>query len=116
MTAAEFLSSFVKEKLDGDISLLAKFPLGNLRNDKVYGCPGRNFDSDDTELMRAIYCVVFGETWKNLSIENAGCGKLWGDTLNTNHIMNHKSTKNLTQMAAHGNHSSQNNIVIIRRR
>lgn len=83
MTPSELITSFIQERLDGDIARLTSFPLGNLRNDKTYGCPDRNFDSDDTELMRAIYCVVFGETWKNLSIENAGNGKLRGDTLNT---------------------------------
>ena len=76
MTPIEIINSFVAEKLDGNIQRLANFPLGSLRNDKVYGCPGRNFDSDDTELMRAIYCVVFGDTWENISIDNlamAGC-------------------------------------------
>ncbi len=83
MTPFELFNSFVVEKLNGYIHRLADFPLGSLRGDRTYGCPGRNFDSDDTELMRAIYCVVFGETWKNLSMDNAGNGKLRGDTLNT---------------------------------
>lgn len=59
MNATELISSFVKERLSGNISCLADFPLGNLRNDKTYGCPERNFDSDDTELMRVIYCNIF---------------------------------------------------------
>ena len=54
MTPVELINSFVAEKLEGDIQRLADFPLGSLRSDKVYGCPNRNFDSDDTELMRAI--------------------------------------------------------------
>ena len=83
MTPIELINSFVAEKLDGDIQRLADFPLGSLRSDKVYGCPNRNFDSDDTELMRAIYCVVFGDTWENISMDNLGDGRLRGDTLNT---------------------------------
>ena len=63
MNPKELVAQFIEEKLGGDISRLATFPLGNLRNDKVYGCPGRNFDSDDTELMRAVYCLVFGEVF-----------------------------------------------------
>ena len=55
MKPIEIIKAFVAEKLDGDIQRLADFPLGSLRSDKVYGCPNRNFDSDDTELMRAIY-------------------------------------------------------------
>lgn len=83
MTPIELINSFVAEKLEGDIQRLADFPLGSLRSDKVYGCPGRKFDSDDTELMRAIYCVAFGDTWENLSMDNLGDGRLRGDTLNT---------------------------------
>lgn len=33
--------------------------------------------------MRAIYCIVFGDVWKNLSWENSGEGKLRGDTINS---------------------------------
>ena len=83
MNPKELVAQFIEEKLEGDISRLATFPLGNLRNDKVSGCPDRNFDSDDTELMRAFYCLVFGEVWKNLSMDNLGDGKIRGDTLNT---------------------------------
>lgn len=83
MTPIELIASFVEEKLGGDIQQLATFHLGELDKDDVFGCPGRKFDSDDTELMRAVYCVVFGDTWKNLSMDNLGDGKLRGDTLNT---------------------------------
>ena len=83
MNPRELIASFIKEKLDGDVNRLASYPLGQLRYDKKYGCPGRNFDSDDTELMRAIYCVVFSEAWKNISMDNLGDGRLRGDTLNT---------------------------------
>jgi len=83
MKPLELVKAFSDEYLESDITRLATFPLGYLRNDKTYGCPDRNFDSDDTELMRAIYCVAFGEAWEHLSMENAGDGKLRGDTLNT---------------------------------
>lgn len=83
MSPFELISAFVAERLGGDLQRLVNFPLGSLRNDKVYGCPNRNFDSDDTELVRAIYCVVFGDAWKNISMDNLGDGRLRGDTLNT---------------------------------
>lgn len=83
MKPAELVTQFVKERLDGDIHRLAAFPLGNLRHDETFGCPNRNFDSDDTELMRAIFCLVFDEVWENISMDNLGDGKLRGDTLNT---------------------------------
>ena len=83
MSPTELVTRFIEKRLGGDITLLATFPLGDLRYDDMYGCPGRNFDSDDTELMRAIYCLVFGDVWKHLSMDNLGDGKLRGDTLNT---------------------------------
>ena len=46
MSPKELVAQFIKEKLEGEITRLASFPLGNLRNDSTYGCPGRNFDSD----------------------------------------------------------------------
>lgn len=81
--AKELVRSFVADKLDGDITRLAIFELGTLRNDKVYGCPGRNFDSDDTNLMRAIYSLVFSDTWKGLNIQSLEDDIYRGDTINT---------------------------------
>ena len=83
MSPTELVTRFIEKRLGGDITLLVTFPLGDLRYDDMYGCPGRNFDSDDTELMRAIYCLVFGDVWEHLSMDNLGDGKLRGDTLNT---------------------------------
>ena len=54
MNPKELVAQFIEEKLKGDISRLATFPLGNLRNGRVYGCAGPNFDSDDPELVRAL--------------------------------------------------------------
>jgi hypothetical protein len=83
MKPKEIVRSFIEQKLDGDIERLEMFKLGSLFYDKTYGCPGRKFDSDDTNLMRAIYCIVFGKTWENLSMDNSGAEKLRGDTINT---------------------------------
>lgn len=83
MNPSDIIRSFVEERLDGDISRLASFPLSDLRSDDVFGCPGRKFDSDDTELTRAIYCLVFGNVWNHISMDNLGEGKLRGDTINT---------------------------------
>ena len=71
MKPIELVASFIDEKLGGDIQNLATYALGDLYKDNIFGCPERKFDSDDTELMRAIYCVVFGDTWKNLSMESS---------------------------------------------
>ena len=83
MTPIAIIDNFVKERLGGDIDKMVTFELGRLKGDDVYGCPGRRDDSDDTELMRAVYCVVFADAWKNLSMDNLGDGKLRGDTINS---------------------------------
>ena len=36
MNPKELVAQFIEEYLEGDINRLATFPLGNLRNDKVY--------------------------------------------------------------------------------
>ncbi len=79
----EILRSFIRDWLDDDIEKLKDFDLKWLARSKEYGCPDRKFDPDDTTLMRAVYGLVFGRVWKNLSWENSGEGKLRGDTINS---------------------------------
>lgn len=81
--ATNTVRTFVIERLGGNVDGIIDYDLGRLRSDKQYGCPGRMFDPDDTNLMRAIYCIVFGDVWPNLSWGNSGEGKLRGDTLNS---------------------------------
>ena len=83
MNPRKLIRSFKYVWLDGNLNRLATFQLSKLRNDETFGCPGRKFDCDDTELMRAIYCVVFDYAWENISMDNMGDGKLRGDTMNT---------------------------------
>ena len=83
MNPEELITEYVQNKLKGNKDLLATFPLASLQYDKTFGCPNRRFDCDDTELMRAIYCIVFKDVWMNLSLENSGDGKLRGDTINS---------------------------------
>lgn len=83
MKPIELIRNFIKERLDGDINKLATFPLTMLWDDDKYGCPDRQFDCDDTNLMRAIYCVVFYDAWTNLTMETLDKSTLRGDTMNT---------------------------------
>lgn len=82
MNPYDLIRQFVDERLDGDISKLATFELRYLNGDDKYGNPGRGYDSDDTELMRAIYCVVFKDAWPDIE-SNLRKYRLRGDTLNT---------------------------------
>lgn len=79
----ELIRNFISERLNGDINKLASFPLTTLWNDPKFGCPERQFDCDDTNLMRAIYCVVFHDTWGDLNMETLNKSVLRGDTMNT---------------------------------
>lgn len=83
MEPKQLVIQFVNYKLDGNIDNLVDFDLKCVRNDAMYGCPGRKFDCDDTNIMRAIYCLVFCNVWQNLTMENSGEGKLRGDTINS---------------------------------
>ena len=83
--------TFIKERLDGNTDSIVDYDLGRLRSDKLYGCPGRKFDPDDTNLMRAIYCVVFGDVWENLSWENSGEGKRRRRMMRNRRLQNQRS-------------------------
>lgn len=79
----DLIKRFVDEHLGGNIDALATYELRYLEGDELYGNPdGRLYDSDDTELMRAIYQVVFADTWDNIEY-NLQSYQLRGDTLNT---------------------------------
>ena len=79
----KILHSFIKAHLNGDVDKFPAFHLKELMTDELYGCPDRKFDADDTNLMRAVYCLVFGDVWNNLTMGNSGNGKIRGDTINS---------------------------------
>ena len=78
MKPIEIFSEFISKELDGDIQKLLDYDLKQLKNNVVFGCPNRRFDPDDTNIMRAIYCLTLSDVWRNLSLENSGEGKLRG--------------------------------------
>lgn len=70
---------------DYDLSLedLPTFEFLDLEDDYVYGCPGRIFDCDDTNLARIIYYIVWNDL-PEMQLSEIGTGKKYrGDTLNT---------------------------------
>ena len=79
----DIIRSFAEDHLECNLDNLITFDLKKLMKDEVYGCPNRKFDADDTTIMRAIYCVVFGSVWPNLSMDNSGNEKMRGDTMNS---------------------------------
>ena len=81
------IRDFSQKYLAGNLDNLADFRLAKLKDDKVFGCPGRSFDPDDTEIMRCIYVTLFSEVWPGLTLETLKSGDFRGDTLNTFNTM-----------------------------
>lgn len=81
---------YVKQFLNDyslDIDGLKDFSFKNLESDSEYGCPGRSFDYDDTNLARAIYFIIWNDL-PEMDISEIGTGKKYrGDTLNTFNTM-----------------------------
>lgn len=55
----EKINEFAVKYLDGNINNIVSFSLTQFVKDKDFGCSGRSFDHDDTEIMRYIYVAVF---------------------------------------------------------
>ena len=53
------LRSFTMTRLDGDLDRLKDLDLSDLRGDRLFGCPNRSFDCDDTNIARAVYVLVY---------------------------------------------------------
>lgn len=79
-----FIREFAEERLEGNLLNLIDFDFASLRRDIRFGCSGRTFDCDDTDLMRAIGFLLWGESFPALTFSDIGPGKKYrGDTLNT---------------------------------
>ncbi len=86
--AKQLLLDFIQEKLDGKLDNIRTFDFKTLRGDDKFGCPGRYFDCDDTEIMRAVYVVLWENFLPELSMDTLGDGKKYrGDTMNSFHTM-----------------------------
>ena len=87
--ARDLVRDFVRERLDGTLGKLADFDFRQLENDAKYGnAQDQPFDSDDSFLARAIYVLVWGEAFPDLTLANLGPGRRYrGDTMNTFHTM-----------------------------
>lgn len=83
MNPKELIQHFITERLNGDINNFVSYDLAQLEGDKVFGCPGRSFDCDDTNVARAVYCIVFGDVFPNLTMETLQDRTYRGDTMNS---------------------------------
>ena len=86
--AIDLVRKFVAEELRGNLDALAEYDLGTLEGHPLYGAPGRTFDTDDCNLVRALFDVLYAEALPGLSLPAIGTGRAYrGDTLNTFHTL-----------------------------
>ena len=86
--ARQTLQDFIQEKLNGDPDGILTFDFKTLRDSEKFGCPGRRFDGDDTEIVRAVCVVLWKDLLPELSMATLGDGEKYrGDTMNSFHTM-----------------------------
>lgn len=83
MNPIDLIQQFATEHLAGDINNFVNYDLAQLEGDRVFGCSGRSFDCDDTNVARAVYCLVFGDVFPNLTMETLQDRTYRGDTMNS---------------------------------
>ena len=86
--AIALVRQYVAEELHGDLEALAGVDLAALEGHPLYGAPGRPFDTDDCNLVRALFDVLYADALPGLSLSALGTGRAYrGDTLNTFHTL-----------------------------
>ncbi len=84
----DLIRKFVDERLGGEIAKWKDYDCRELEHSDVFGCPGRNFDCDDSNLIRAVYLLLWGDSFPGCSTSAIGRGKPYrGDTMNTFHTL-----------------------------
>ena len=86
--ASDLVRKFVAEELHGNLAALAVYDLATLEGHPLYGAPGRTFDTDDCNLVRALFDVLYADAMPGLALPAIGTGRAYrGDTLNTFHTL-----------------------------
>ena len=87
-SAQQLVNDFVSEILGGDWEQFKNFDFKDLISSEKFGCPRRRFDCDDTNILRAIYVVLWGDLMPGLNLNNYGFRRQYrGDTINSFHTM-----------------------------
>ena len=86
--AIDLVRKFVAEELQGNLDALADYDLATLEGHPLYGAPARTFDTDDCNLVRALFDVLYADALPGLALPTLGTGRAYrGDTLNTFHTL-----------------------------
>ena len=79
---------FVAEELHGQLDALADCDLSTFEGHPLYGAPGRNVDTDDCNIARAIYDLLYANALPGLSLSTLGTGRAYrGDVINSFHTL-----------------------------
>lgn len=84
LDALQLVKQFVAEELHGDLNALLTYDLAILESHPAYGAPDRTFDTDDCNLVRAIFALLYTDALPGLTYATVGTGRPFrGDTLNS---------------------------------
>lgn len=86
--AKRLLTDFIAVKLGENLEKLASYDMEELKGDKVFGCKNSRFEYDNTELVKALFVVLwhvfFAKKGIILDSDTVGEGKAFrGDTIHT---------------------------------
>lgn len=82
--STKLVKQFISDKLKNNIENLKTYDFSELRKDAKYGCQSSYFRAADTEIAKAIFCLVWGEDFPNVNLDTIGEGKTYvGAELNS---------------------------------
>lgn len=75
-----FIKEFIEEELDNNLNQLINFDFKMIKNKRKYS----GSEPDNTKIANAIYAVVYGDAFSDLTYANLGRGKKYrGDVINS---------------------------------
>ena len=80
----QLVRDFVKDYLDNDIVKFKDFDFNLLNGSAKYGCEDGNFECENSNLIRAVYLLLWGSCVPDITANSLGKGKVYrGDVINS---------------------------------
>ena len=80
----QLVKDFLSDYLGNDINKFKDFDLNTLSNSPKYGCVDGNFDCENSNLLKAVYLLLWGNCVPDLNANSLGKGKFYrGDAINS---------------------------------
>ena len=71
----QLVRDFVKDYLDNDIAKFKDFDFNLLNGSAKYGCDDGNFECENSNLIRAVYLLLWGNCVPDITANSLGKGK-----------------------------------------